>query len=172
MKKNKPRPSTRQHRVFQLVRRGHRIQFQIAQLSGQLNAIEDMLRAEALKRPFEHLAPEGDTAGSAEWTAQAAGAECRVIFPGPKLLESFAEKHPELPTIRRICGSRFSQLFTESLQVRITDPAAFRQQVDHLFTPHQGAQLLRLCSMLPECTVAWSSPASGKGKDTGKRALP
>jgi hypothetical protein len=172
MKKSKSRPSTHQHRVFQLVRRGYLIQLQIAQLSEQLKPIEEILRAEARKRPFKHSMPEGDTVGEADWSARAAGAECRVIFPGPQLQEVFAESHPELPTIRRICGPRFSQLFTESLQVRITDPVAFRQQVTHLFTPHQGGQLLRLCSVLPESTVVWSNPASAKGKASGKGVLP
>jgi len=175
MKKTKHRPSSHQNRVFQLVRRGYRLQFQIRQLADQLKPIEDMLRVEALKRPFEHLAPNDPRMDSIEWTARAAGCECRIIFPGPELQKQFPATHPELPTIRRLCGSRFSQLFTESLSVEISDPPTFQQQVAHLFTPDQASQLIRLCSVPVESEVVWNeSPSpSAKGRHrTGKPALP
>jgi hypothetical protein len=63
-----------------------------------------MLRVEALKRPFEHLAPDDPNKDSVEWTARAAGYECRITFPGPYLQRQFPPSHPELPTIRRLCG--------------------------------------------------------------------
>jgi hypothetical protein len=174
MKKSKHRPSSRQNRVFQLVRRGYRIHLQIHQLSDQLKPIEDMLRVEALKRPFEHLAPNDPKADSVEWTARAAGRECRVIFPGPELQKHFPEYHPELPAIRRICGSRFGQLFTEALQVQIIDPATFRRQVAHLFTPDQAARLIHLCSMPAESMIVWSEspPSPGTGQRKRKDVLP
>jgi len=172
MKKSTPRPSSRQNRVFQLVRRGHRIYHQIAQLSAQLKPIEEMLRTEALKQPFEHILPEDGSADRAEWSARARSVECRVVLPGPQLVELFAENHPELPTIRRMCGARFGQLFTESLHVRITDTTTFRQQVAHLFTPEQGAQLLRHCAVIAESVVVWTPPPSTKGKPAQRRTLP
>jgi hypothetical protein len=175
MKKSKHRPSSRQNRVIQLVRRGHRLHHQIRQLVEQLKPIEDMLRVEALKRPFKHLAPDDPNRDSVEWTARAAGYECLITFPGPYLQKQFPPSHPELPTIRRLCGSRFSQLFTENLLVEITDPPNFEKQVAHLFTPGQGRELIRLCSVLIEGEVIWSDPpaAPTKGRPrTGKPALP
>ncbi len=174
MKKSKHRPSSRQNRVFQLVRRGYRIHLQIRQLSEQLKPIEDMLRVEALKRPFEHLTPNDPEADSVEWTARAAACECRIIFPGPELQKQFPEYHPELPTIRRICGSRFGQLFTEALQIQIIDPASFRRQVAHLFTPDQAARLIRLCSVPAESMIVWteSPPSAGTKPPKRKGLLP
>jgi hypothetical protein len=173
MKKTKHR-SSRQKRVFQLVRRGHKIKHQIFQLSSQLAPIEAMLRVEALKRPFEHSTPEFNADGPHEWTAGAVGAECTIVFPGPQLQETYPENHPELPTIRRICGDRFGQLFTESRQVRVTDLGTFHKQVAHLFTPAQAMRLLQLCSAESESVVAWSDARRNvrSGGAIGRKKLP
>jgi hypothetical protein len=173
MKSKKHRPSSRQKRVLLLVHRGLQLHTQLLEATHELNLIEAMLRAEALNRPFEHVAQADSENHGVEWIARGANSECHVIFPGPALLNEFPASHPELPTIRRLCGSRFSQLFTESLSVQITDPAQFRERVAHLFTPAQSAQLLRLCTAPVDPKVIWYEcpPASDKGLP-GKTVLP
>ncbi len=175
MKSKKHRPSSRQKRILKLVQRGHQLHLQIRQASRELKLIEDMLRTEALNRSVDHVTQLANQADGVEWIARGADSECHVIFPGPELQNQFPASYPELPTIRRLCGNRFSQLFTESLTVQIADPAEFRQRVAHLFTPAQAAQLLRLCIVPVDPKVIWYECPSTSGKDSrspGKSVLP
>ena len=175
MKSKKPRPSSRQKRVLQLVHRGHQLHTQLLETTHELNLIEAMLRAEALNRSFEHVAQTDSENNGVEWIARGADSECHVIFPGPALLDEFPASYPELPTIRRLCGNRFSQLFTESLTVQIADPVQFRDQVAHLFTPAQASQLLRLCTAPIDPKVIWYECPSASGQGShgpSKTALP
>ncbi len=175
MKSKKHRPSSRQKRILKLVQRGHQLHTQLLQATRELKLIEDMLRVEALNRPFEHVAQTDSKNSGVEWIARGADSECHVLFPGPELLSEFPASYPELSTIRRLCGNRFSQLFTESLSVQIADPARFRERVAHLFTPAQGAELLRLCTVPTASKAIWYECPLSSEKDTrsaGKTVLP
>jgi hypothetical protein len=147
--------------IQKLVERGYALHLEIAARSEELEDIKDLLKSEAQARPHEHVPLASGSEGE-QWIASTRQAECRIVFPAPRLVSLLDPKESGFETIKTLCGDHFDALFRKLTLFRIADKEHFRNQVKGKLSSAEATRLLDLCSSPVEPRATWKERTTPK----------
>ncbi|HUB68038.1 MAG TPA: hypothetical protein VL981_11190 [Candidatus Methylacidiphilales bacterium] len=155
----KKQSSPSENNLTQLVERGYAIHQQLNLLNEEFKQIKDRLKTEAIARPAEHVPLEDSESEGDQWIVQAARCECRIVFPGPRLLAEFDPSARGFATMKKLAGNHFDQLFHDVTSVQIIDRDRFRAYAKSLLPAEVCTRLFEMCSTPSEPKALWKARA-------------
>jgi hypothetical protein len=157
-------PLSKNH-LTKLVECGFALQNQLLILQAEFSGIKDLLKAEALKRPAEHIALSNKSSEGYQWIATGKDCECRIVFPAPKIKTDLDPLEPNFKTIKALTGDHFHSLFHRVVSYEPQDKKTFRDDVSRFLVDSAATQLLDLCANPSEPKAVWKAlPKPAKGK--------
>jgi len=157
-------PLSKNH-LIKLVERGFALQNQLLILQAEFTGIKDLLKAEALNRPAEHIRLSDKSSEGDQWIATGKDCECRIVFPAPKIKTDLDPLEPDFKTIKVLTGDHFHSLFHRVVSYEPQDKKTFRDDVSRFLVDSAATQLLDLCTSPSEPKAVWKAlPKPAKGK--------
>jgi hypothetical protein len=154
----KPNTSLSKNQLSKLVERGFVLQNQLVIFHTEFAGIKDQLKAEAVKRPAEHIPLCDKNSEGDQWIANGRDCECHILFPSPKINADLDPSQPYFKTIKALTGDHFPSLFHRVVSYEPVDKTTFRDDVSRLLADSAATQLLALCTSPVEPKAFWKAP--------------
>lgn len=142
----------------ELVDRGLVLRAEIAEREAELKAIEERLKAAALRgEQIELNDPERE---GRQWLAEGSAAVVPVVLTSDLLMQSFADGSPAHARVEAAAGGRLDEFYrpVKTWKMLAANGKAFRREAAGLLGPQAGAELVSACVLrdkygVPRSTV-------------------